>query len=196
MTSFNSLTGRITMGRAGTGVYNFEFKGMGGFTDHVTMQATAVGQPPLRCRVSNYSITDDVLQASCFGPDGLAAQGRVSVLWLSRGRVGHRVGFASINNPSAATPAMEAFFTYNSSGGTVTAQRLGIGRWTVTFAGLARPAGASEIVIATGFKGTTDFSCSIISWGNTGAADLTVTVQCFDALGTLVDGRTNVLVIE
>jgi hypothetical protein len=90
---------------------------------------------------------------------------------------------------------MAAAFTFNSSGGVVSSRRLGVGQWTITFAGLGRPAGATEIVILSALKDF-DHSCSIVSWSGTGTTDLEVALQCFDAAGTPVDGLFNVLVIE
>jgi hypothetical protein len=36
----------------------------------------------------------------------------------------------------------------------------------------------------------------VVSWGNTGTADLTVTLQCFSASGALVDATFTLLVVE
>jgi len=194
-TSFNSVTGRIQFGRAGVGVYNFVFDGLGGFAGPQSFQATAVGQPTIRCRISNWDFSISVLQAGCNEGDGSAAEGRVSVMWFTRGRVGHRYGFASTNNPGSVTPPIDTAFTFTSSGGPVTSRRVAAGQWTVMFAGLGRPAGATEIVVVSAFRNP-DHSCSLVSWSNTGVADLTVTLQCFDATGALLDGRFSVLVIE
>jgi hypothetical protein len=137
---------------------------------------------------------NDVLQAGCAKGDGTANDGRVSVLWFTRGRLGHRYGYASMNGVVLPNPPADAAFTANSTGGTVTSHRLGVGNWTVTFAGLARPAGATEIVIVSAFKDF-DHTCTLLSWASAGA-DLTVTLQCFDAGGTPFDGRFSVLIVE
>jgi len=41
-----------------------------------------------------------------------------------------------------------------------------------------------------------DHSCGIVSWGTTGANDLTVTFVCFNASGAAIDARYQLLVIE
>jgi hypothetical protein len=194
-TSFNSVTARITFGRAGTGVYNFVFPGFAASSGPRAFLATGVNQSDVRCRVQNYDLANNVLQAGCNGDDGAPTDARVSVMWFTRGRVGHRFGYASTNNLGAVSPPVDATFTLSSSGGSVTSRRLGVGRWTVTFAGLGRPAGATEIALVSAFKDF-DHSCSLVSWANSGTADLTVTLQCFDASGAPFDGRFIVLVVE
>src|SRR5206468_7500161 len=150
-TSFNSVTGHISLSSA-LGTYNFLFPRLGPPTGPVTMQSTAVGQGPERCRVSNYDLSQVILQAGCTGPDGAQVGARPSVMWFTRGRSGHRYGFASTNNLSAVTPPIDTLATFNSSGGPVTSRRIAAGQWTVTFAGLGRPAGATEIVVLSAFK--------------------------------------------
>ena len=193
-TSFNSVTAHITYGKGAIGVYNFVFPGFETFAGPRSMQATAVNGSADRCRVQNYDLVNDVLQAGCAKGDGTANDGRVSVLWFTRGRLGHRYGYASMNGVVLPNPPADAAFTANSTGGTVTSHRLGVGNWTVTFAGLARPAGATEIVIVSAFKDF-DHTCTLLSWASAGA-DLTVTLQCFDAGGTPFDGRFSVLIVE
>jgi len=193
-TSFNSVSGHINFGRAGVGVYNFVFAGLERPTTHLTLQATAIGQLAEHCRVQNYDLVIAVLQGGCNGADGVATDARLSVMWFTRGRAGHRYGFASTNNVGSVTPPVDTTFTLNSSGGAVTSRRLSAGQWTVTFAGLGRPTGSKETVIVSAFKDF-DHTCTLVSWTSAGA-DLTVTLQCFNAAGTPFDGRFSVLVVE
>ena len=193
-TSFNSVSGHIQFAKTGVGNYNFAFPGFETFTGPAAFLATSVNQSPDHCRVANYTLNGGFV-AACFTPDGVQEDGRVTIMEFTRGRVGHRFGYASTNNPASATPPIDATLTRNSSGGAVSSRRLGVGQWTVTFAGLGRPAGTTEIVIASALK-ETDHLCSIVSWGNTGTADLTVTVQCFTAAGVPADARFTMLVVE
>jgi hypothetical protein len=195
VTSFNSVTGQIIFGRTALGVYNFVFPGFEKSSAPRVLLVTGVNQTPARCRVQNYDIPNSVLQASCSDQTGAAFDARVTVAWFTRGRVGHRFGFATPLNGTSASPPNDPLFTLNSTGGSVVARRLATGRYTVTFGGLARPLGGTEIVLVAGFKDF-DHSCSLGSWGNTGASDLIVTLQCFDAAGTAIDGRFSVLVVE
>ena len=102
---------------------------------------------------------------------------------------------AIAHDSAIATRANDALFTLNSSGGANTVRRTATGQYTATFAGLARPTGATEIVIVSAFKDV-DHRCSITSWGTSGANDLAVTFVCFNAAGALFDGRFQVLVVE
>jgi hypothetical protein len=193
-TAFNSVSGHILFGRTGVGNYNFSFPGFESFAGPATFQATAINTTADHCKVDNYAFGGGFV-ASCFAPDGTPSDGGVSIMEFTRGRAGHRFAYASTNNVASATPPIDATLTRNSSGGSVTSRRLAVGQWTVTFAGLGRPAGATEIVIVSALK-ETDHSCSLVTWGNTGTADLTVTLQCVSPSGALVDARFSVLVVE
>ncbi|HET7372245.1 MAG TPA: hypothetical protein VFJ20_02640, partial [Gemmatimonadaceae bacterium] len=161
-TAFNSATGHVTMGGNFT-AWNFVFPGLEHPTAPVALLATGIGVGPEYCRVNNYDLTAAVLQASCAQPDGTPIAGRPSVMWFTRGRVGHRFAFVSTNNPSGVTPPNDPAFTLNSTGGAITVRRPSTGQYTATFAGLARPTGATEIVIVSAFKDF-DHRCSITSW--------------------------------
>jgi len=69
----------------------------------------------------------------------------------------------------------------------------------VAFAGLARPAGATEIVLVSAFGGNSAAEraiCTVGSWGNSGANDLAVTVNCVDRDGAAVNSRFDILVLQ
>jgi len=193
-TAFNSVSGHIGFARTGVGNYNFGFPGFETFTGPAAFLATAVNTTADHCRVENYTLGGGFV-ASCFAPDGTPSDGGVNIMQFTRGRVGHRYAYASTQNVTAVTPPVDPTLTRNSSGGSATSRRLGVGQWTVTFAGLGRPAGGTEIVIVSALK-ETDHSCSLVTWGNTGTADLTVTLQCVNPSGALVDARFSVLVVE
>jgi hypothetical protein len=71
-----------------------------------------------------------------------------------------------------------------------------VGQYRVVFAGLARPAGATETVLISPLFTATDRICDILSWGNTGVSDLFVDVACYDVTGAPLDSRFGVMVIE
>jgi len=194
VTSFNSVTGHISFGRSAIGVYNFDFPGVGGAPRRAFL-ATSINPSPVRCRPQNYDLSLSRLQAGCYRGDGVANDNQVSVMWFTRGRVGRRYGYASAVNVAAASPANDTLFTASSSNGPITTRRIATGQWTVSFAGLGRPAGATDIVVLSAFVGA-DHSCSIISWGNSGTNDLAVTLQCFDPAGAPLDGRFSIIVVE
>jgi len=193
-TAFNSVSGHIGFAWSGVGYYNFQFPGFENFAGPATFLATAVNTTADHCRVDNYTLVGAFV-ASCFAPNGTPSDGGVNIMQFTRGRVGHRFAYASTNNLVSATPPIDPTLTRNSSGGSVTSRRLGVGQWTITFAGLGRPAGGTEIVIVSALK-EVDHSCSLVTWANTGTADLTVTLQCVNPSGALADNRFTVLVIE
>jgi hypothetical protein len=193
-TSFNSVTGHILLGGAGVGAYDFEFPGVVG-TGPIAVQSSAVGQGAARCHIAAYDLSHGALLVSCVGADGVQVAARPSVMWFTRGRVGHRYGFVTTGNLAATAQPTNPLFTFNSAGGAVTSRRVGASQWAITFAGLGRPVGGSEIVVLSAFTNP-DHSCTIVSWGNTGVKDLTVTLQCFDVSGSPFDGAFNVLVVE
>jgi len=192
-TAFNSVTAHINFARSGIGSYNFDFPGIIQPGLPVTFQTTAVSLLAEHCLTFNYDITNGGILATCATAAG-PADARPSLLWFTRGRAGHRYGFASTNNISAVTPPVDPTLTFNSSGGAVTSRRLSLGQWTVTFAGLGRPGGGKETVLVSALKDF-DHICTLSSWATAGP-DLTVTVQCFNPSGAPVDGRFNVLVVE
>ena len=108
-----------------------------------------------------------------------------------------RFGFAWAN---ALTSTVEytpfADFLINSSGGSAKARKTALGQYHVVFAGLGRPAGATETVLVSPLVAAIDAMCDIVSWGNTGASDLFVDVACFDRTGAAVDARFGVMVIQ
>ncbi len=195
LTAFNSVTGHIIFGRTGLGVYNFAFPGLGPAATPVALLATAVGSAAEHCKVGNYDLTNGVLQAACAGTDGLPVDARPSVMWFTRGRTGHRFGFASTQNLGSVTPSPDPLLSLNSAGGAITSRRVATGQYTVSFGGLGRPAGATEIVMVSALK-ETDHLCGLVSWGNTGVNDLSVSLSCYDATGAPVDARFEVLVVE
>jgi hypothetical protein len=109
-----------------------------------------------------------------------------------------RFGFAWAEGSTSTvdyTPSPD--FNINSSGGSVKARKTALGKYHVVFAGLGRPAGATETVLVQPlFEGSSDRICDIISWGNTGANDLFVDVGCYDPASAPVDARFGVLVIQ
>jgi hypothetical protein len=68
--------------------------------------------------------------------------------------------------------------------------------YQVVFAGLARPPGATEIVVVSAF-GQHGF-CNIPSWANSGTNDLSVNVTCFDPMGQPdnANGAFHILLIQ
>jgi hypothetical protein len=192
--AFNSVSGQIDFGRGGVGSYSIAFPGISQPTGPVTILTSTLSIGTEHCQTVAYDLNKGGLAAACANTEGLAADARPDILWLSRGRAGHRYGYATTHSISAQIPPVDPLFTLNSSGGAVTMRRLAVGQWTATFAGLGRPAGGREVVLVSTFTGL-DHLCTIVSWATAGS-DLTATVQCFTAAGSPVDGQFSVAIIE
>jgi hypothetical protein len=170
-TARNSTSGDVVVGRTGVGNFAVAFLGLGQASagGPVAIQIVPVGRGPRRCDVA-------------------AVDPAASGIWVQ---------CVVQNQTSTVDYSPDPRFSLNSSGGSITARKTAAGKHQVVFGGLARPAGATETVqISPYLGGETDHFCTIISWGNTGANDLTVTLACFDPTGTLADGRFDLLVVQ
>ena len=193
-TAFNSVSAHIQFGRGGPGSYSIAFPGFSVPSGPSTVLTSALSVSTEHCLTNAYDLNHGGLAAACTNTAGAPADARPDILWLTRGRAGHRYGYATTHSISAQIPPVDPLFTLNSSGGAVTMRRLAVGQWTATFAGLGRPAGGKEIVLVSAFTGL-DHLCTLVSWATAGS-DLTATVQCFTAAGAPVDGQFSVAIIE
>jgi hypothetical protein len=87
-------------------------------------------------------------------------------------------GFASTPTTIVYTPPSHSQF--NSTGGTNTLQRTGVGTYTITFPGLGVPGGIVAVTPAS-----TAYRCKVASWNQSGT-DEKVNVRCFNQ-GALAD---------
>jgi hypothetical protein len=157
---------------------------------------SASGPGPRRCQIIAEDPTIPGFGINCFQISGAAGNAPFSLLWLSHGRPSMRFGFASPQNPSTTfLSQVEAASAINSSGGSITSQRTSAGHYHVVFAGLARPAGATETVLVAPLLWPIDRVCNTASWGNS-ANNLFVDVVCFATGGVATDTRFGVIVIQ
>ncbi|MGQ0618219.1 MAG: cell wall-binding repeat-containing protein, partial [Acidimicrobiia bacterium] len=91
-------------------------------------------------------------------------------------------GYVWADQPASAAYTPSSFYQYNSSGGSNTIARSGVGTYTVALPGLGVDEGT---VLVTAYGGGPE-RCKVVSW-NAAAADLAVRVNCFDAAGAAVD---------
>ncbi|HWJ15215.1 MAG TPA: hypothetical protein VNS10_15855 [Gemmatimonadaceae bacterium] len=201
-TSYNSAGGQIDVGYVSTGNYATIFVGLGpqsgGAAGPVGFIVSGSGNNNQRCQLNAYDL---VLQGgstgvTCRGSNGGFANSPFSMLWFTRGRAGFRYGYAMANNTgntTGYTPVREA--SANSSGGAITAKKTATGTYQIVFAGLARPAGATEGVQVSVFGPGAAF-CTLASWGNSGANDLVANVSCWDTFDAPLDAIFNVLIVQ
>ena len=198
-TARNSTSGDIEVGRVGVGNFAVSFPGLGKASagGPVAIQIVPVGQGPRRCGVAAVDPANAGIGLYCVTSGGGRGDSPFSVLWFTRGRPALRFGYASAQNlASTVDYSPDPRFSLNSSGGAIAARKTGVGQYQVVFGGLARPAGATETVQISPLLGSGEHFCTITSWGNTGANDLTVTLVCFDPTGTPADAQFNLLVVQ
>jgi hypothetical protein len=199
-TARNSTGGQIHFGYVGVGLYAEAFDGLGpasgGAAGPVGFLISPLGPDPFRCLLNGIDLAMGGIGIACEGPAAGARESPFSVLWFTRGRPGSRYGYAFAQYPGGGATPIAPEVRGNSSGGTVTVRLTGTGTYQVVFAGLARPAGATEIVLISTF-GLHGF-CNVPSWANSGTSDLAVNVTCFDPTGrpNSSNGAFNILVIQ
>ena len=181
----------MTITRASAGDYDVNV-GTGSPAQSTFLVNEAFVDPGSACTVGAWRTSS--VQVRCFGSTGAPSDYYYRVLQVDGGRPGRRLGFAWANQPAAASYTPNVNYSFNSSGGAVTATRLGLGQYAVDFAGLQKVAGETENVQVTPWA-TASTSCNVVGWGNAGAG-IRVNVECRQLNGSLTDARFNVVVIE
>lgn len=197
-TARNSTGGHVLVGHFAEGRSAMTLQGLESAwtAGPAAIQVSPVGLGPRRCRLAAAEPSVAGLEIDCTRPGGGFGDSPFSMLWLQHGRPSMRFGFTWAQNQSSTTDYTPiADYLINSSGGSVTSRKTGAGQYRVVFAGLGRPAGATETVLVSPFL-FPDRVCDITSWGNTGTSDLFVEVACFDPSSTPVDTRFSVLVTQ
>jgi hypothetical protein len=101
------------------------------------------------------------------------------------------IGWVWNNNPSTpGTTTPDASYSYNSSGGAISATRNAEGDYTVLFAGLGNSL-ASDVQ-ATAYGGGANF-CVVGSWSSSNGTDVAANVFCYNTAGSLADNSFTLL---
>lgn len=125
--------------------------------------------------------TDPITYAA--GDDSLGSQAGAALAAAP----GSIKGWVWANQPGAGNYAPSQPYQYNSSGAINRIARLGVGRYRVTFPGLATPGGTVQVSAYGG-----NHSCQVENWAPAGA-NQHVNVRCFRPNGTPGDGRFTAL---
>lgn len=199
-TSYNSAGGHTNFDNGSIGSYAAGWTGLGqlsgGASGPVGLMVTASGNTARRCQLDGYDLAGNGIGVTCRGPTGGLADAVFSALWFTRGRPGLRYGFAWANNTGNTTgypPSHD--LAASSSGGAITAKKTALGTYQIVFAGLARAVGAAEGVIVSSF-GAGNVYCTLASWGNSGANDLTANVNCWDPTDAPADSQFLILIVQ
>ena len=131
----------------------------------------------------------------CFDQAGASADVPFKALQLSRGRPGARFGFAWANLPTTASYTPNPNYSYNSSGGAIMAEHVGLGQYVVAFAGLTSGGTPRPLNVQVTPFGVAYASCHVSTWYDD-ANWLIVWTFCFDKQGNQLDTRFNVVVME
>ena len=98
--------------------------------------------------------------------------------------------WANLSSSDSYTPSSS--YSYNASGGAITATRSGEGSYAIQFEGLGAEAIGGHVQV-TAYD--SNAYCAVKSWGPTGDA-LGIIVECRNPAGALVDSRYDVLFVS
>jgi hypothetical protein len=193
----SSTGGAIRSTRSGPGSYAVRFPGLAtGAGQREVVQVSAYGNVPRRCRVLSWGNdgADLVVQVRCHDLAGTPTDAYFTILVAPAGSTQGRSAF--VVTPSVqGTGPIAAATSHNSSQGDVTVTRTELGRYRVTFAGLARPAATDRETFHVTAYGDGTTWCKISIWGDSGTGSA-LTVDCYDVTGARADARFSVLMLD
>ncbi len=184
--SYNAAGGPITATRTAAGTYTMTFDGLSLIAGDVQISTFGSSE---RCSVSSWS--GSTVNVSCVNASGVATDARYMLsVTLPNAYTGAGVAaYAWANEESDSGYTPNAAYSYNSTGGIITAARIAAGRYTMTFGGLSL-ASAAALVSAQG----SDRHCTVHSLGAANVS--TIGVRCYDAAGNLADSRYTVQILR
>ena len=187
--SYNRLGGDIQITRTSAGVYSVQFVSFDGFGVGGNVQVTAyfagAGQ---YCKVENWS--SDTVSVRCFDATGAASDSYFTVLYLKTPAMPDAVAYAWANNATAASYTPSSLYSYNPTGGAVTATRNGTGDYSMTWSGFGALGTGGGHPQVTAYDASNK-RCEILGWAN----DL-VNVRCYDSAGNPADSRYSLLYLR
>jgi len=189
--SHNSSGGAVEIDSPSVGTYSVTFFGLGPVAGSGNVQVTAYSDDgPAHCNVDGWNPAgaDLIIDIFCYDPAGALVDTRYDVLFTSTAGGISGLAYAWANDAASASYTPSASYSYNGSGGAITATRSGVGGYAMTFDGIAGASGGHYQVSAYG--GGSEF-CNVGGWGAE-----TVSIFCYDAAGTPVDVRYTVLYVE
>jgi hypothetical protein len=117
----------------------------------------------------------------CYNNAGALADSRytVSVVLNDVFSPINTVAYAWANNATSASYTPSAIYSYNASGGAITATRAAAGTYQIQFAGLNLGNGHVKV---TAYGSA--MRCNVGSWSGTN-----INIRCYDSTGALADSR-------
>jgi hypothetical protein len=186
--SYNSAGGAISITRSATGSYAVKFAGLGNsLTDNVLV--TAYGSNGT-CKVGSWGASgaDQYAYVYCFDAAGAAADSYFDLVYQAHsGNIGTSskgLAFLWANDSTSPSYTPSTGYQYNSTGGTNTITRSGVGVYHAFLPGLDKVGGHVQV---TAYGSTAD-RCKTSGWSSDSSGTY-VDVLCFDSAGAPVDTR-------
>jgi|JI10StandDraft_1071094.scaffolds.fasta_scaffold15848_3 uncharacterized protein YjdB len=181
--AFSTGAGAVTYSRASMGSYTVNYA-TAPFTNGSQVISSPYGDPLNRyCWNAGWNDAGSSSNFQCAASsDNTLADAEFTSLMFDRGRAGKRWGYAWNSSSAAVQDAVytpSPFYQRQSNGQNVTMKRSGIGAYTVTFTGLGRGAGQTDVVLVSTYGNSSFAHCTVTSWNGAGA-DLTADVRCVD----------------
>jgi hypothetical protein len=179
--SYDSAGQPIVVGRTGIGRYQVHLGALdatfpGGYWNGY-FRATAVGPDPVRCEVLDPRFFDPpTVPVRCYDHDGVAVDSRFTLTYANGVNL---LGSTTLHATTIALPQPAAdpvVGGWSSPGGMPTTDRLGVGDYLVTFAGIGLPFGHAMV----NAFGTPPQYCTVAAWFPAGVHQV-VRVNCWDA---------------
>ncbi len=181
--SYNSSGGVISATRSSVGTYSISFADLAITGGNVQVSSYA---SDAYCNVGSWGGSS--VSVRCYDSSGILTDSRYTVTVISDSvtSTSEIAAYAWVNEPTSASHTPNSVFSYNSSGGAITATRSSVGTYSISFADLVISGGNIQV---SGFG--TDAHCNVASWGSS-----SVNVRCYNSSGVATDSRYTVTVIS
>ena len=175
----------VPVTRSSTGAYYISFPGFAGTgTGGGNVQVSARNSNG-RCTVVSWG--SESVNVRCFDPSGSPADSEFNLLFTRAEPDTDGIAYAWAADPTQASYTPSATYSYNPTGGAISATRTATGQYTLTWSGLAGISSSGGNVNVTSYS-SVDRRCKVVGWGSEH-----VNVNCFDSAGSPVDTAYTVI---
>lgn len=184
--SYNSNHGDVEITNGDTGVAVVTFQNLKS-SDPTNVLVTAY-ETNGYCAIGGWQVSgdDETATVRCFDAEGAPKDQRFELLYQGRsgtfGNAAQGLAFLWADQPTAASYTPDAGYQFNSTGGTNTITRSGVGAYTVNIPGFDKVGGHVQVSA----YGQTAARCKVADLGQD-SDGAHVGVICFDKTGTAAD---------
>lgn len=161
----NSAGRANSVERLGTGVYRVRFGGLGSIGG--IAEVTPAGPRPRICVLADWRAAerDELVDVRCFDAGGAPADSRFWVRFQYKYGTSGATAYVRTYYPTMLTSVAEDGYSYNSKGGMISVDRLGVGHYVAFFPGQQQPLryGEGGVVKVTAV-GTQPAICVVDRW--------------------------------